>query len=81
VSFSSVEEAVIAGYRPCQICLPSVGRAKERTDGMPFVGNMKSHVFHKVGCRYATCKNCAVGFSTRDDAIAAGYRAGKCCRP
>lgn len=46
-----------------------------------YVGNTKSHVFHKLSCRYAGCKNCTKVFSSRDEAIAAGYRPGGCCHP
>jgi methylphosphotriester-DNA--protein-cysteine methyltransferase len=46
-----------------------------------FVGNTKSHVFHKLTCRYAGCQHCTKVFKSRDEAIAAGYRPGGCCHP
>jgi hypothetical protein len=44
-------------------------------------GNVSSKVFHKPGCRHYDCKNCTAVFSTRDDAINAGYRPCKVCKP
>ena len=46
-----------------------------------YVGNVKSHKFHRLSCRYATCPNCTTKFRTREEAIAAGYRPGGCCNP
>jgi deoxyribonuclease-1 len=42
-------------------------------------GNVRSHVFHGPGCRYFDCKNCTVVFSTKEEAIEAGYRAHEAC--
>ena len=44
-------------------------------------GNVKSHVFHRSGCRYYNCKNCTAVFQSREEAIAAGYRPCKVCKP
>ena len=44
-------------------------------------GNKKSFVFHDSGCTHFNCKNCSRIFAERDDAIAAGYRPCKLCRP
>jgi hypothetical protein len=46
-----------------------------------YVGNTRSHKFHRLTCRYAGCPNCTATFSTREAAIAAGYRPGGCCDP
>ena len=46
-----------------------------------YAGNTKTHKFHRMTCRYATCKNCTVRFATRDEAIAAGFHPGGCCDP
>ena len=48
---------------------------------MVYHGNSKSHIFHKPGCRYYNCKKCTVEFTTREDAISAGYRPCKVCKP
>ena len=44
-------------------------------------GNVKSKVFHRPGCRYYDCKNCAATFASRDEALNAGYRPCKVCNP
>lgn len=44
-------------------------------------GNSKSHIFHASSCRYYDCKSCTVEFSSRGDAIDAGYRPCKVCKP
>ena len=44
-------------------------------------GNAKSHVFHTQTCRYYDCKNCTVEFFSKEEAVDAGYRPCKVCRP
>jgi hypothetical protein len=44
-------------------------------------GNIKSHVFHSSSCRDYNCKGCVTVFHSREDAIAAGYRPCKQCKP
>lgn len=44
-------------------------------------GNRKSGVFHRPGCQHYNCKNCTVEFSSREEAIAAGYRPCGVCKP
>jgi micrococcal nuclease len=46
-----------------------------------YSGNTNSGIFHSSGCRYFNCKNCTARFSSRDEAISAGYRPCKVCRP
>lgn len=46
-----------------------------------YVGNTNSKVFHLLSCRYAGCKHCTRYFSSRDEAIDAGFRPGGCCHP
>ena len=78
--FETAQEARDAGYRPCGTCKPAGKESRPRI-AAGFVGNSKSHVFHKASCHNAGCKNCGAVFGSRDDAIRAGYRPGKCCRP
>lgn len=47
----------------------------------PYHGNTKSGVFHRPGCQHYNCKNCVAVFSTRDEAVANGYRPCGNCRP
>ena len=42
-------------------------------------GNVKSKIFHAPWCRYYTCKNCTQLFGSPEEAVKAGYRAGKIC--
>ena len=44
-------------------------------------GNIRSKVFHQSSCRYYNCKNCTVLFNSRTEAIAAGHRPCKICKP
>jgi len=46
-----------------------------------YAGNTNTHKFHRRGCRYFKCTNCTAMFSTREEAIAAGYRACGTCNP
>lgn len=49
--------------------------------GTVFHGNVKTHVFHRQGCRYFDCKACTATFASRDAAVAAGYKPCKVCKP
>ena len=44
-------------------------------------GNTRSKVLHQSRCRYYNCKNCTVLFNLRTQAISAGYRPCKICKP
>jgi methylphosphotriester-DNA--protein-cysteine methyltransferase len=44
-------------------------------------GNVRSKKFHRPGCRYYNCKNCVVRFTSRAQAIQAGYVPCKVCKP
>ena len=44
-------------------------------------GNIRSKVFHASSCTYYSCKNCIQLFHSRGEAIAAGYRPCKRCKP
>ncbi len=82
VNFDSAREAVDHGYRPCSLCDPA-GTARENPAKIdaPYIGNVKSHKFHRDSCRYASCPNCNAKFKTREEAIKAGYAPGGCCNP
>ncbi|MBU4575560.1 MAG: hypothetical protein KUA39_18040, partial [Desulfarculus sp.] len=36
-------------------------------------GNVRSKKFHRPSCRYYDCKNCTARFTSREQAIQAGY--------
>ncbi|HEX7151759.1 MAG TPA: Ada metal-binding domain-containing protein [Thermoanaerobaculia bacterium] len=46
-----------------------------------YTGNVNTHKFHRLTCRYASCKNCTVRFATRDEALKAGFRPCGVCDP
>lgn len=80
--FATAREAVNSGYRPCALCQPDGTRSTESTKiASAYVGNIRSHKFHRSSCRYAGCANCTAKFRSRDEAIAAGYVPGGCCSP
>ena len=49
--------------------------------GAAFHGNVNSMKFHRPGCKVYNCKNCTAAFSSRDEAVAAGYTPCKLCAP
>lgn len=68
--------------------VPEAQRADETKSGAvetkadaPYVGNTRSHKFHRDSCRYAGCANCTAKFKTREEAVRAGYAPGGCCDP
>jgi len=52
-----------------------------RAASLVYHGNRKSYVFHRPGCRYFNCGNCVVVFASRQEALAAGFRPCKICKP
>lgn len=52
------------------------------TKAAAYVGNTRSYKFHRAGCHSLVgCVNCTAKFATREEAIAAGYRACGICTP
>ncbi len=49
--------------------------------GAGYRGNVQSRIFHAAGCRYFSCKNCTAEFASRAQALKAGFRPCKVCRP
>jgi len=52
-----------------------------QADGLVYHGNLRSKVFHQPACKDYNCKNCIAVFSTREEAVNAGYRPCGGCRP
>ena len=46
-----------------------------------YIGNVKSCVFHKQSCRYLPHESNRLYFDSRKEAIDAGYRPCRKCRP
>ncbi|MDA3807591.1 MAG: thermonuclease family protein [Thiomicrorhabdus sp.] len=42
-------------------------------------GNIRSHVFHGSSCRHYNCKNCTKPFSSKSQAVGAGYKPHNQC--
>ena len=61
--------------------LITVQQAEAATHPVAYRGNIKTMKFHHSGCEYYNCKNCVAVFSTRQEAISAGYDPCKVCRP
>lgn len=51
------------------------------TAAATYHGNTDSKIFHKSSCRYYNCKHCTKEFDNREEAIRAGYRPCKVCKP
>ncbi|MBG0789393.1 MAG: hypothetical protein H0S80_02730 [Desulfovibrionaceae bacterium] len=68
-----------AGTAVEMTALPWTGDA--RAASMVYHGNQRSYIFHRPGCRYYNCKNCVVEFTSRQQALAAGFRPCKICKP
>jgi len=56
-------------------------QSKSESGSVVFHGNVRSKIFHAPSCRYYNCKNCTRLFSSREEAIAAGFRPCKRCGP
>ena len=71
-------------WRDLHAMAPWEWRHKDEDRGIGetgFHGNASSHVFHKPGCKHFNCRNCTVEFTSRNEAVSAGYRACGICRP
>lgn len=71
-----LKKQIIAILVLAVLCLFSVALAAGS-----YHGNIQSGIFHASYCRWYTCKNCVAVFDSRQEAIAAGYRACKVCKP
>lgn len=55
--------------------------AATASGGGSFSGNVKSGAFHRSSCKHFNCKNCTKSFSSRQQALDAGYRPCGNCKP
>ncbi len=54
----------------------------DEPDGqVEYRGNVKSLAFHQPGCRYYDGADCTAVFTSRDQALEAGYKPCKVCKP
>lgn len=49
--------------------------------GLTYHGNVKSRIFHSPSCKFYGCAACTAVFTSREAAVAAGYRPCKVCNP
>jgi len=61
------------------LLLPAMVAAEQ--SAMVYHGNTSSRVFHRPGCRYYDCSACTAEFRSREQAVGAGYRPCKVCKP
>lgn len=59
----------------------SVSQYQINNKELVYHGNRKSKKLHKSSCRYFNCKNCTAVFSSKANAIKAGYVPCKVCKP
>ncbi|MBW1992998.1 MAG: hypothetical protein JRI77_00950 [Deltaproteobacteria bacterium] len=56
-------------------------QSKTGSEIITYRGNVSRNIFHAPSCRHYNCKNCTRLFSSREEAMAAGFRPCKRCRP
>ena len=61
------------------VVLLAVSGAVVTAQTVLYHGNTQSKIFHAPGCCYYNCKKCSAVFSSRQEAIDAGYRPCKRC--
>jgi len=80
VSFGTEADARSKGFTPCLICFPDAAKKIQASVSSPYVGNPKSKVFHKAGCKVAPKKNPVV-LQNLLEARKQGYTPCKTCVP
>lgn len=78
--FATDAEATGKGYAPCKVCIAGAAKKQAATALVPFMGNAKSKVFHKVGCKVAPKKD-PVPLNNLLEAHKQGYKPCKTCEP
>jgi len=52
-----------------------------KTESIIYKGNVSTNIFHKPGCRYYKEELCTAEFDSREEAIEAGFKPCKLCKP
>ncbi len=60
---------------------PVVEETPAAPETITFVGNADTLVFHTSDCKYSKSKKCTASFSTKEEAVGAGYKACGVCKP
>ena len=79
--FNAEADAKAKGYSPCKACVLASAKVKLPTaTNEPYVGNAKTKVFHKAGCKVAPKKD-PVGIQNLLQAHKNGFKPCKTCKP
>jgi hypothetical protein len=63
-------------------CLVAMAALSVHSNSAPaYIGNVRSHVFHRQICRHLPTAKNRTYFDTRSQAIDAGYRPCRKCKP
>lgn len=63
------------------IAVPSIGGHAAAKPALAYIGNLRSCVFHRPTCRYLPTEKNRTQLASRTEAIDAGYRPCKKCKP
>lgn len=78
--FNSMADAQNSGFMPCAVCLPDEAKRMAAPAKTPYMGNPKSKVFHKAGCKVAPKKK-FVELNNLLEAHKQGFKPCKTCDP
>lgn len=77
VTASSDGETIAFAVEKGSVPLPEEGEPASPS----YIGNKKSHVFHRTDCSGLPAEHNRVSFDSRDEAVEAGYKACGGCKP
>ena len=79
--FDTEAQAKASGYAPCKACVLAPAKSSlPKATNEPYVGNAKTKVFHKAGCKVAPKKD-PVGIQNLLQAHKNGFKPCKTCNP
>ena len=80
MDFGTEAEAKGKGFSPCLVCFPDAAKKIQASSSSPYVGNAKSKVFHKAGCKVAPKKDPVI-LQNLLEARKQGFTPCKTCAP
>lgn len=78
--FNTEADAAQKGFAPCVVCFPQAAKNIQASVSSPYVGNPKSKVFHKAGCKVAPKKSPVI-LQNLLQARKEGFKPCKTCMP
>ena len=78
--FDTEADARGKGFAPCAVCFPQALKAVQASAASPYVGNAKTKVFHKAGCKVAPKKDPVI-LQNLLQAHKQGFKPCKTCAP